>query len=80
MNTERMQAQGRLLDAKEKRRMIELEMRGLVTQIRTQLDPLAEPYDIEAEEVLAAARRLSELSAQLHAQQEQIDRIERYLR
>jgi chromosome segregation ATPase len=79
MNAERLQMQGRLAEEKSKRHDIELEMRGLITQIRAQLDPLAEPYDIEADEVHVASRRLAELHAQLRALQEKIDRIERYL-
>lgn len=58
---ERLKAQGHLLEEKEKRRGLELRIRGMVDVVRDCLDPLGEIADLRADMAAEHALDLARL-------------------
>lgn len=76
MNNERMLKESRLAAAKSEREIIELGMRGFITQIRNTLDPYKELLDINFDQSEVSFSALARLSKELKEKQKLIDALE----
>jgi len=68
---------GQLADLKQKYQQLQLEVSGLIIQIRTMLNPFEEDVTrLPVEEIAVAAQRLKEIILEIRSIQEKIKKLE----
>lgn len=77
--SERAKFRGYLAEAKEKETRLEVKIGGLVAALRGQLDPFADPGDLETEVIGQQALELHDAQTELRRVRAEIKRINQVL-
>lgn len=79
MNQERLMWQGQRAEAESRRRELQASIAGTVRQLRMDLNPMADPLDLEAQDIQRAAERLLAMQNELREVEARIAKLDELL-